>query len=517
MSLISLLFENPNVQMLLATVALLFMFYAIGRIIQTQIKYNKSNIFISIPIGLIAYMILNQLIYTPIILTGLGVNALSVIDTLKGIGVLLFIAISYEAWMPKFSIFGLKSAGYSILSISIVFIFYIIFAITVDSFAYVFTDWIANIDYIKDNGVYEPSENLDTLAAIINNYQSTYYWIYINSYFTTATTTEVVNKQMASLFIIAVTLSFHSSFINHEKSLLSVIFSTILAVFTALILGFISPTNDMFYTVSLSIILYLMLYDYIKRSEPSEKSITISLTGSIAFITIGANSFLFTFIFGIMAITLTAIRGGNIVRNTIHFLLIILAIIIWFIFALFIYDLALISTALVYLLVLIVIFSLLFLPLYSIGYTQSRREELVSFEKSIKKRIYIGIVIAAVVFTTLSLFINWVNELKTIDELKLFFSNFNQMGTSALGGLIFYLAIIVAPVVTIIVLRRIGYENHILSLFVCLNILFNPIALTTMGNVLNIGFTTEVILVPSIMLLIMYPIGELVKAVPQLH
>ncbi len=516
MSLISLIVHGQYAQLLLSAIVLLFMFYALGRIIQQKFRYNKSNIYIAIPLGLISYMLLNQLIYTPIILTGLGINILLIIDTIKAISLLLFIIISYEYWLPSFNLVNLKSVGYSLLSITIVLTVYIVLAEYISTFANTDLVWVSYIDNIYTKGVYEKS-SLVSVATVIENYQSTYYWIYINSNFGSADTATTVNIEIGSIFIVAVSLAIQAALTNHEKTFTSVLFATVMSVLVAVVLGFQSPTNDMFYTTSISIIIMLLIYDYASKESPSDNIITIGLFTSTTFITVGGGSLAYIFIFGLTLIILNVIRGGNIVRNTIHFLMLVLLLIVWYVIALFIYDLAFISTAFVYLLILLGVFSIIFLPLYSIGYTQSRREELVNFEKSIQNKIGIIVIIITSSLILLLLFVNWINDVNIVELLNNFFKEFNTINDAVWMGVLLYFGIILVPSILITVFWFMGKRNILLTLFAFVNILVNPIAITSISSLLNTPMTGDIILIPSMLIIAIFMIKEFVNRVPLLH
>ncbi len=517
MSLISLFVHGEYSQLLLSSVALLFTFYALGRIIQQYFRYNKSNIFISAPIGMVGFLLLNQAVYTPIIITGLGVDVLAIVDTLKSISLLLFIIISYEAWFPKFNMIGLKTVALAFLSIGAVLVYYDIFAAANNYFAAIDEVWIAGIENIGITGIYEPGILDPSLNNVINGYQSTYYWIYLNSAFGEIDTSKVITIEMSTVWLTIVTSSILAGVVNNEKTIASYIVATIISMVIATVLGFTSPSNDQFYIICISIIVTMILYDYAKRVAPSEKSITLALFTTLAFTTIGAYSFAFFLIFGLVAITLSSIRGGNIVWNTINYLLLILLVTSYFIIAMFIHNITYITTILLYVVILGIVLVLLFLPLYSIGYTPSRRKELVQFEKTINEKIGAGVIVTALVLTLFSMFINFINDTPTFQLVSEFFGEFNSFGTSAYVGFFLYLGIIFLPTTIILLLWYFGKRNSLSSLFAFINTLLNPVTVSTLCRVLSISFSGEIILIPSMLMISIFLLHELTKRVPALH
>lgn len=514
MSILSLFINGEYKLLLFSAVVLLVVFYALGRIVQRYFRFNKSNIMISIPLGMVFFVIINQLVYAPIIITGFGESMLSIIDTLKAIGIAIVIVISYEAWMPRFSWIGLKSIAFSIISISTVISIYAVFAVFFgDWFATTNTEWTSSIETIFDGGT--PTDN--PLEAIINSYQSMYYWLYLNSSFGDISIEKVINIQVALVWITSVCLAIQSTIVNNEKTIISYIAATTLSLFAMFVLGYISPTADLFYIMSISIIVMMLLYDYSKRSNPPENTITMALISSLAFITVGANSFLYFLLFGLVTITLSTIRGGNIVNNTITYLMLTVGIFAYYIISLTLHDIVYIRTILLYVILLAIILILMLLPLYSIGYNPSRREELVQFENSIKNRIGTGVVITAIIITSISLFINFTNDSSTIELVKEFFNEFNGFNSSVTLGLILYLSIIFLPSVVILTLWHFGIRSNLLSLFAFINIILNPINASTICDLLNISFQGELILIPSMMIISIYFVGEISKRIPSLH
>lgn len=514
MSIISLFFQGEYAQLLLSAVALLIVFYALGRIVQRYFRFNKSNTFISIPLGMLLFTIINQIVYAPVIVTGLGQDILKIVDTLKALAIILFIFISYEDWFIMPSRLGLKTVTYSILSIGFSVGVYATMAFVFPEwFSVVNEEWILGVQSIFDGG--NTSDN--PWISVVNSYQSMYYWLYLNSSFGELDLVKVVNIQVALVWIISVTLAIQSGIVNNEKTIISFIASTAISVVQVLVLGYISPTNDLFYIMVTATIVVMLLYDYTRRSVPSENIILMTLFASLAFITIGSNSFTYFAIFGLTAITLSAIRGGNIVSHTISYLMLTAGIFTYYIISLTLHDIAYIRTIILYILLLAVILILMLLPLYSIGYNPSRRGELVDFEKSIHTRIGTGFAITALVTTLLSIFIGLTNDNAFLEQLRIYFIEFNGFGSSVLLGVVLYFSIILIPSIIIIVLWHFGKSNTLLCLFAFINILLNPINISIMCEILNIEFKGEIILIPSMMIISIFIINEITKRVPSLH
>ncbi len=523
MSLISLFFHGEYQQLILSSVALLITFYALGRIAQGYFRFHKSNILISIPLGLIIFLFINQLVYTPIIITDLGMSTLAVIDTLKAIIILIFIAVSYEQWIPKFSFIGIKSLAYMIVVTSAVIVLYLFLLNNFDDFAIVDEQWVYQIYMIKENNFYGIENTTDDIYNILSGYQSTYYWIYLNSAFavgeeiTTETIEKVVRVHVAIVWIATVSLAIQSSFVSNEKTFVSNIIAGGLSVIAMFSLGMISPTSDLFYTLSLSFIVSMILFDYAKRKQPTEIIIYVALLSTTAFTTVGASPLAYLMMFGFLAVLLSIIRGGNIINNSISYMTIVIVVITYYIFAMIIHDLENIANILFYLVLIGVLLMLILLPLYSLGFTQSRREELVKAERRMNKKIGKTIIISTLVTTLFALFLNFINEIKTIDLLINFFIEFSMFEANAYVGLTQYLIMVVLPMILITFFYNINKRNDLLSAFIFVNLFLNPIVISTFCNTLSIVFTGDIILVPSVLLLILFLLNEIQRRIPYLH
>ncbi len=522
MSIISLFFQDEINQLVLSTVALLITFYALGRIAQGYFRFHKSNIAISIPLGLMVFLVINQLVYTPIIITDLGVDVLSIIDTLKSIIIILFIAISYEQWFPKFSSIGTKSAAFiTVNTLVIVFVYFVLILNFPSIFSTVNNQWVYSINLIGKNEFYNPI-NIDGSTYVLGGYQSTYYWIYLNSVFangdvTIEWTSKVVNYYIAIVWIICVTLAIQFTIVNNEKTFISNIISLLVSLLAVVGLSFISPTTNLFYTSSIAIIISMLLFDYAKRTNPTETIIYVALLSTITFTTVGQHSFSYLLVFGFMSIILSMISGGNIVGNTISYISVFLIVTSYYIFSLFIHDINYIKNIIVFVALIGLILMLLLIPLYSLGYTQSRREELVGVEKRINKSLGRFAGISTLVLTLFALFINFINETSTVELLNDFFIQFNVINESKKLGVVLYLTLILVPLILISILYFLNKRNKLLTTFLFLNLILNPIVLSTAYSFLSISFTGDVLLIPSLMTISLFMLNELIRRVPALH
>lgn len=531
------LVDNQDITLALTIGSLLFMFYALGRITQAFLRFNRSNTFISIPIGFFVYLLVNQVFFSPIILlfsenaTINTTTLLKIFDILKTIVLLFFIFIYYDAWLPKFSYRGSKKIIVATVSVTFVVLLYAFMAMLFESFCTVDLTWVDSINSIEYGSYQPPIVPLDidaraegglSLYSIVNKFKSFYYWIYLQANFQNADTSYIVNFEVGIIIVSILTLTILSSVVNTENSMLSYIVATGISVLITLLLGFyVPPTTDLFYSTIISIIITLLFYDYTRKALPSESTITIIFIINTAFITAGLNSMTLLLVYGFLCVTISSLRGGKIIQNLVNYLSLITFLMVMY-FSSTIVDLSNAGAAITHGFLYIILGGLLILfillPLYSLANTSSRRGELVSFEKSIKtnlNRIFIGATIACTLFALAFNFL--FLEQTTIQLVKNFFAEISPNESKWTIGLIIYLIFIVIPTVTIFVLWRFNIKSTLLSMFAFMNLLLNPFFVSTICQLMNINFESEVLLMPSLLIIATFILQQTTRRVPQLH
>ncbi len=264
----------------------------------------------------------------------------------------------------------------------------------------------------------------------------------------------------------------------------------------------------------------MILFDYSKRKSPSEGTIYISILASFAFLSIGGSSTLEILVFGLIATILSTIRGGNITGNTVTFLTVWLISIFMTFASIVIYDINYIPNIVVNTVFFIIISLIVLLPLYSLGYTQSRREELVTVENKLTKNIGRNIIIASCIITGFTLFINFINGTSTIDLLTDYLAGFTLMQKNRgdfVRGAVTYSFLIVIPCIIITFFYNINKRSNLLSTFVFINLLANPVIVVSVSHTLSINYDILILIFPSVMLVTLFTINEIAKRVPSLH
>ncbi len=494
------IFENEYLQLFLSTTILLLIFYAVGRIIQNKFSFRKSNVYISIPLGLIAFLSINQIFYLPVILLGLDSEIFNIIDTLKIILILTLVIIFYETWIPKVSFNGLKILVMSAISILIAFSIYILFSIYLKEFNNIDFIWLNNISNIDSNngvGYFFYSDANSNIEFVMKKYQSIYYWIFISSQSGDISLEKVMNFQITIIWLISISLIIQSEFINYERTIINYVLVTMTSLIPIIILGFVSPTSDIFYTISISLILWLILWNYLKRPLSSDFIVFIFLLGILSFTSAGTHPLNYLMIFGFLSIIVILLQKGNITKAIVHFLIVISSISLFIILALLTSNLISFPEAILYSFILGLLSLLFITPLFSLEYSNSRNNELSEFEKIITNKFFNITIIISIILTIFSLvIIVFVHNLLFVSELKSFFSELNLFGNVAWIGLLLYVVVILFPLLMSIIFFTLGYKNKFLQLFIIFNLILNPFVLISTSYILGYVFTADLIWLP---------------------
>lgn len=540
MAIFSLFFKNVYILSALHLVALLLIFYALGKVVQEYFSFKKSNIYISIPTGMFTYFLITQMFYMPLILLGFNISIISIIETVKAVAVVSILIVSFDKWMPKFSMFGLKSFGYLVATISITLVIYFVLIEYLEFFGQVHMDWINDIGRIGKNSYYEvtKSDSTSIVQSAINRYQSTYYWIYISASHLAPKEIEpliqsgmgerfgllyikeiefFVKYELTIMWLLAVNLTVAGIIINHERNIFSWLYSLLITSLITVILAVPGSTTDDFYSISISVIVVTLLLDYSNQRRPSDILITMSLLTTLTYLTIGNDTLYYLLVFGLMAVILSAIRGGSMIRNSFHFLLINFAIFMWYLTIVTITNLEFVGSIFIYMVGILIVFAMVLFPIYSLGYNTSRRKDLNSFEYKTFNRIGY-----AVVFTTIGLIVTVFFFLllagKPVQgEYDAFFIAVNIFGDKTWVGMLIYLIFIFIPSITIFIFWHYGYRDSLLSLFAFMNIIMNPVISTFMVEVTKIPLSAEIILLPPLLLMLGWVISKIKNSIKVLH
>ena len=156
-----------------------FLFYAIGRIIQNLFNFNKTNLFISYPLGFCFFLIVSMFFQLPFVIFDLNDNLFKTIVLFKEFIIIIVILIYYESWILKSKVSNWNISKKNIYN----FIYFILFFLAVILFNYYFVDFNQTVGNFEQK---ELSNSINTsiplnyfnLNLLVSNNFLTYYGYY---------------------------------------------------------------------------------------------------------------------------------------------------------------------------------------------------------------------------------------------------------------------------------------------------------------------------------------------------
>lgn len=520
MIIIGSLINNHTLEILLLLITLLFTFYVLGRIIQETFSFKKSNHFLSIPIGLVIYLIFNHIMYFAIIFFQLKIEFLKGFDFLKEFSLFCIIAVSYKIWIPKNKNFytSIYITSFTAISIIIPIIIFRVSDFYLPSFSPINSDFSDSITNIGELGYFHNiSVNEDDFAwfqKTFEKYESTYYWIWLTSSWSSLSTEVVIDDLITPIVFIVVSLTVSGSLVDSERSIFSMTLSFLMSTLFILFLGLIGPYNSSFYSLAMIISIVMMLFNYVSQAKPPEKTITILLFSTLTFLTIDDNGLMLIIFYGLMLVIASIIKKGKIIFNTINYLLIVFVIIFICSILFLLENIEFLSEFILFIFIIVSIFSILFFPLYSLEYNGNRRNDLVSLEENLNKKFFKIVIITTIISITLSIFVGLLYNIDQIALYKDFFTSINIFNDSYWLGILIYFLLIILPLIIILIFKYFKIEFNILNLFVFINLIFNPVFVMIFMNIFDFKIDIQIIFLPSILLIVLEFLSLIVKKVP---
>lgn len=517
--------DSPIVlKLILTSLLFIFIFYTLGRIIQTRFNLKKDFSLLAFPIGFFSYVIITQIFYFIFLLDILNIenNILVLMEIMKNSFILIIIFILYKSWIPKIS-FSKWEKIYIATDLSIILISVIIFFIadhylfnSINSEGGTYYEAIFNIE--KDN-VFDISLDRESgfLTASVQ-YESFYYWFSsIGTLLSQDSNTEMIpyiSKYLGPLFIIISISSISVHTFSKNRNIFTRIISLLASIIFLFSLALIGTLSNEFYSCGLMIIIGLLLLSYSYDTNPDNSYIFIVLIMSIASTSFTLWSIYIIFFVGVLSILLTIIRSGEIIRNIIYFVLIFMSIesIYWIITFLEYPDL--INTVIFVIISIAIISLCLLVPLYSIAFSPGRRKDLNSFEIKITKKIHYIVWSSLILFIILVFIISLSTGGWTlIANLQIFFNSI--ITDKPWISFMVYMVVIILPIICIYIARYLGYKNTLLALFIFINIIFNPMVLSEVLIFFTVDINWIIIFVPSIFIIISWTFSLAFKLLPK--
>ncbi|BDU67429.1 MAG: hypothetical protein TYPL_0820 [Candidatus Tyloplasma litorale] len=532
MAIVGLIFNNFIIESLLSIFILFLIFYIIGRIVQEQYSFKKSNNFLSIPIGFCVYLFINQIIYSIIIFLNMDYQLMKIIDLFKEIILLIFIVSFYKIWMPKWSSFFNKTFFRTIFlflfSALIPFSIYLLLWHLLENFSPINENFIFAINRIEQTGIFhEGFVQQDSLMWIFEKYESFYYWVSIisnllfNDLYSYGSSFEYIEKTIeyiiTPVILISISLMITGLIIDPERSIITVFISTFTSISSILLLGIIGPYNKSFYSLAISIFLIMMMYNYLSQSLPSNRTIIFYFFMLFIFLAIDENALILMLIYGMIAVISSFIKKGDSVRNIVRYFGIIFGILTLSVLLFLIENIEYISESIIYLILLLILFGFIYIPFRSLGHNQSRRKELVSFEEKTSKNFTLVSFSISLAIFLFSLFLCFVYEINLVNLLESYFIQINMFNDEYLIGLLIYSLIVILPMIIILILlwAKYNFKSSLFLTFFYINMLFNPINIIVISTLFKFDVDYLVTFMPSLLLLFVALLNLLTRSIPQ--
>ena len=530
MILINLISNNDILTLILAIGMFLFIFYTLGRISQNYFSFKKSNHFLSIPIGYIFYFISTEIIYLVGLILQFNIDLLGILEVLKNIALFVVIGIFYRYWVfvPKPSLSWTKTIPLTFFLVAVPIIVYFI----MDAYVIDFTPDNADLNLVGSiNRISQTNEfasnwpqysswNDSQIPSILEKYEGQFYFINISTGllgFGEDITKETISFNMeylmSSLISIVVILSIASTFVDSERSIISMIISMIISVLLILVLGYIGPYDKIFYSIPVLILIASLLYNYSYQYEGNDKTIVAIILISLTFYSITFWALMLITIIGLFSILITVIKKGQIVRNSIYFLSTLFLVLIISILMLTFDDFQLLTDSVIYLIVILILFAIITFPLYSIAYSQNRREDLSKFEENLNNRLTFIVIVSSIFLLIFSIIMisAFDNDIASIS--RTFFDAIYEDNLNI--AITIYIFTLFVPSILIIVASYLGYKSPLLLSLSYITLIFNPITLPTFTTIFGMIPNIYLIYLPTTLIFGAWLIGLILKVIPQ--
>lgn len=521
MFLVKLISKNNNVELSLYFILIMFIFYALGRIVQSRTSLKKNTTTLAIPIGFVAYLSVTQIFYMPLIFFSLQGNIINFIENIKEFIVIIFVVSYYKEWLPqkKISFSNIRSTSiiiFSTLSLITIFILMTLyfkwFMPTINSSVYTLKGFVNSIEDLANGRKIFFDTHINNISSGFEKYETTYYWMANISHNLNIDVKVIVNIFIPIISVIVVSSIVQSFLIDAEGSIISNAISWLVSLFFIIILGIFGSQNEYFLPLVVIIFILFLLLSFSLQEIPNNKLIITSLILLTSFLSTTYLSLFLMIICGSVATLVSSAKNSNYVFNVFIFLNILFASFVIFI------SLVLLNTISItretYRLFVMSLLSMIFItPVYFLWNSDDRKEDQVSVEKNFHEN---PLRYAFIISLVMILIILLVNHLKGYDTPQTNFKKFLEtISNKTWLSITLWLSIIIAPSLSILFLKDYIPNSSILVSASFINILFiNPITLTFILSFFHLNITILAIFAPTFFLFVMWIIGLLISNIP---
>lgn len=529
-----MLFNNPTLIIISMLTVNIFVFYALGAILQGYFSFRRSNSFLSIPLGYVSWQLLSLVLFSVPILFGLSKTWFQLLNLIKDIIIVFIIIMYYKSWAPSFKLTYNRSLLRAPIGIAITIISIILFTILTkhvplngheDDLNQYINNMINGNHFIFDTGVGNSSNNFwnfnkdKTTLDIIENYESFYYWVALTFDSITSTTEQsITNYVIAPIMLIVISLSILGSIIDSEKSFISYLYGAILILIMTLLEWSIGVNSQIFYIVPILTLSVMLLFTYSAQTIPSEGVLTVSLSSLLALITVTYWAMPLIIIFGACIISLSVIKNGQIIKMMFQYVMALSLPIVSYSIISLLSPLVIsgaeanLGSHLLTLSIAIIMFSLLLIPLKSLYSSSERRQDLVSLEEKVKNKKIISLISTALIITLIAFALTYLLMGRNI--ISLVSEYFTAINNNIWIALAIYVLVALLPAIVILVINRRYNYSSMLDVIPFLVFLINPITTVFFFESTGWEYNWKIIFIPELIIFILWILGQVIKFTP---
>lgn len=493
--LLELLFDNVIIISSLFLIINLFTFYTLGAILQEYFSFKKHNRMLSISIGFVVWSIFTLVAYTIPILFSLKDVWFKVAGLTKEITLMSIIILYYKSWIPNVREVKRRSLIRVAISILVILLLVVLY-FKLESFGF----W--------EGTYYNP-----------HSYETFYVWIEQKvSNFTSVTYKQFIEIVIPIIILIIINTSIFGVIVDQEKSLISILIAAFISSVFIFLESYLGEYSAIFYVIPFLVLTLLFLFEYANKKIPNDNLLTASLISMTTSITVSSWSFLIIFIIGLVIISLSVIKEGEIIETIYRYTITIFTPLIIYSILMFFSTIlnnneSLFGTYFVDMIVMILTFSVMIFPLKSLATSNNRRDDLVSFEEKIREKNISLILISSLIIMFLSI----IGIIIFIDEpfIKYIISYFNIFSEKSLIGVFIYLLLVIVPTLIIVYLNKVHKYHSILDSIPYITFILNPITLNFLCGIGNWDINWMLVIVPEIIVTILWVGGILLKLIPE--
>lgn len=527
-----MLFDKPIMIISSFILVHLFIFYALGAVLQSYFSFRKSNSFLSIPLGYVSWQLLTLFLFFIPILFGLEKVWFELLGVIKDIMIIFVLLLYYKSWAPSFKVSNSRAVVRAPIGILITVIA-ILFLLTLNEYVPLnnrgdrlnaFIGFMKDDNFIFDsaagnseNSIFGQFMHKNTLD-IIESYETFYYWVAITQgSLDTLSNEQVANLIFAPMMTSIISFAILGSVVDSEKSFISYIYASILIFLVTLLEWRVGVNSQAFYYIPILVLSIMLMFTFSVQQVPSEGVLTASLASLLTLITVTHWAMPLIIIFGACILSLSIIKNGQLVRMMYQYAIaLIIPILLYSVISLLAPlinsddQLNFLDHAMP-LIVVVVTAIIIAFPLKSLATSPERREDLVKFEESIKTNKATSLLLSALIVTGISMLLTFLLGHNIFEVLNDYFMSINN---NLLVSILIYIVIALLPAVSILIFNYKTKRSSILNVIPFIVFLLNPATMAFIFSSTGWEYNWLIIFIPELIVFSMWLLEKVIKYTP---